>query len=342
MKCRILFSSLIVTVLSLLVAAGCTLPAGAPAAPPAEATPVPKIRIAAVLPSGIDDLSWNQSMYEGLMKVQKELGEDRVEVAISEGLYKIVDAGPAIRDYASKGYDIVIAHGSQYQTVIEDIASDFPDTTFAYGTGFATQSNVFAYDPQAQQGAYLMGLLAAGMTKSKIVGIVGAVQGGDAIKFSEGFKQGVAAGDPDVKVLEAYTGSFVDFAKAREIALADIDNGADVLTGTAQQSVGAIKAVAEKPGVYWLSNDMDQSSLAPNTVLAAQVYHWEDVIKTIIERRQAGVLGGEHITLDFASGRLSLEYNPKLADKIPAELKAKVAQALEDIKSGKIVIELPK
>jgi basic membrane protein A len=125
-----------------------------------------KLRIGLILPSTVDDMAWSQSMVEGLKALQKKMGESNVEIAISEKLGKAVDAGAAARQYASQGFDIVIAHGSQFQSVLPEIAKDFPKTTFAYGTGFQTAPNIFAYDPQAQDGGYLLGMLAAKMTKS--------------------------------------------------------------------------------------------------------------------------------------------------------------------------------
>lgn len=309
---------------------------GQPAAPAAPE----KIRIALVLPSTIDDLAWSQSMYEGVKKVQSELGEDRVEVAVSERLGNPADAGAAIRDYASQGFDIVIAHGAQYQATLKEMAPEFPDVSFAYGTAFETGPNIFAYDPQAQEGAYALGILAAMMTKTGKLGIVGPVEAGDAIKYNRGFIQGAKSVNPDIEVLVSYTGSFGDIVGAGELAKAEMDNGADILTGTAQQAVGAIRAVAEREGVYWISNDMDQSSLAPNHILAFQGYNWENVIKRMIEARQQGIKGGEHLVLSFANGNLILKYNPVLADQIPDEVKAAVEQALADIKAGKITIDV--
>ncbi|GFN21698.1 ABC transporter substrate-binding protein [Thermanaeromonas sp. C210] len=281
-------------------------------------------------------------MYEALKAVQQRMGEDKVEIAVSERLGDAVNAGAAIRQYASQGFDIVIAHGAQYQSVLREIAADFPKTTFAYGTGFQTAPNIFAYDPQAQEGGYLLGILAGHMTKSGIVGVVGPVESGDAIKYNYGFQQGVLAANPKAQVRIAYTGSFNDIVGAGELAKVHMDAGADILTGSSQQSVGAIKAVAERSGRYWLSTDMDQSSLAPDTVLAAQVYNWEKVVTKIIELRKQGVLGGEHLMLSFADGTLELKYNSKLADKIPQEAKDAVEKAKQEIINGSLKIELPK
>jgi len=331
--------ALLLAVLTLSALSGC---AAKPATPAPEAAKTEKIRIALVLPATVDDLAWGQSMVEGLKAVQNTMGKDKVEIATSEKLGNAVDAGSAIRQYATQGYDIIIAHGSQYQSVLTEITKDFPKTTFAYGTGFATQPNVFAYDPQAQEGGYLLGMLAALTTKTGIVGIVGPVESGDAVKYNYGVQQGVLKGKAEVKTRTAYTGSFNDIVGAGNLAKTQMGAGADILTGSSQQAVGALRAVAETPGKYWLSTDMDQSSIAPDHVLAAQVYNWEKIVTKIIELRKKGTLGGQVLTLGFADGTIDLKYNPKLADKIPAEAKAAVEQAKKDIISGKLKVELPK
>lgn len=300
-----------------------------------------KIRIGLVLPSTVDDMAWSQSMVEGLKAIQKKMGEGKVEIAISEKLGRAVDAGAATRQYASQGFDIVIAHGSQYQSVLPEIAKDFPKTTFAYGTGFQTAANIFAYDPQAQDGGYLLGILAAKMTKSGVIGIVGPVEAGDAVKYNYGVQQGVAKTNPQVKVRIAYTGSFNDIVGAGELAKTQMTAGADILTGSAQQAVGAVRAVAEKPGKYWLSTDLDQSSIGPDTVLAAQVYNWEKVLDKIIDLRSKGTLGGQVLVLSFADGTLEFRYNSKLANKIPKDVMDAIEKAKKEIIGGSLKVTLP-
>jgi basic membrane protein A len=302
---------------------------------------VEKVKIALILPSGKDDMAWSQGMYEGVMAAQKELGVDNVEVSLTENMPDPVNAGAALRDYANKGYNIIIAHGSQYQNSVMDVAKEFPKISFAYGTAFQTASNVFAYNEEAQDGAYAFGVLAAKLTKSKIVGIVGPVKTGDAIKYNYGFQQGVESVDPTIKIMESYTGSFGDIIKAKEMATAEIDAGADILTGTAQQTPGAIQAVSEKTGVYWFSSDVDQSSLAPDHIIASQVYRWKDVVLYMIDSFKNGKLGGEVIPLDLTNGRIQIIFNPKLKTLITPELEKLFNETIEKIKSGSIKVKLP-
>jgi basic membrane protein A len=300
-----------------------------------------KIRVALVIPSTIDDMAWSQSMYKGLKAVQADLGEDNMEVAVSERLWNAVDAGAAIREYALQGYNLIIAHGAQYQSLLNEIAPEFPEISFAYGTGFATESdNVFAYDPHAQEGAYLLGMLAGLKTKSNIIGIVGPVEAGDAIKYNKGIVQGVKAVNPEAEVRIAYTGSFGDLVAAAEIARTHIKAGADILTGSAQQSVGAINVTKEFDGLFWLSTDMDQSSLSPETVLAAQVYDFKKVVQSMLDNRAQGVLGGKHLELTFANGSLSLVFNEQLASEITDDIQAKIDEATQQLIEGKLEISL--
>ena len=298
------------------------------------------VSIAMIFPSTIDDMAWSQAMYSGVMSLQEELGEEKIsEISYSENLYDAVQVGSAMREYAPN-YDIVIAHGAQYQNIVDDVARDFPDTTFAYGTSYnAMHDNVYAYDPHAEEGAYLAGIIAAHVTETEIVGIIGPVKAGDAIKYNSGFEQGVQSVDPEIEIKVGYTGSFGDTVAAREMAETQIAEGADVLTGSAQQTVGAIRAAAEA-GVYWMSTDVDQSSLAPEAVIASQVLNFKEVVRYIINAREDNVYGGEHLPLSFANGFLTYEINENLESLIDDELQALIDETMEKLKNGEIEIEI--
>ena len=295
------------------------------------------IKVGFVVPSTRDDLAWSQAMYEGILAVQEEMGSDKLELSISERLGNPVDAAAAIRQYASQGYDLIIAHGAQYQSLLNDIAPDFPKTTFAYGTGYAAKfPNIFAYDPHAQEGAYIGGVVAGMMTQSGVIGLVGPVEAGDAIKYNKGFEAGVKAVNPNAVVRTAYTGSFNDLVGAGEIARTAIKAGADFLSGSSQQSVGALKAAAEQKGVYWISTDLNMKNVAPESVLLAQVYLFKNVVREMLDSRAKGELGGRAIPLSIANGNIDIQINHEL----PPEVAQKVEAVKSDIASGKLKIEL--
>src|ERR671926_650620 len=227
------------------------------------AAPKSKVRIALIVESTVDDKGWCQAMHDAIGSVQKKYGPALVEYGYSEKM-KPVDAGSAARQYASKGYDIVIAHGAQYKNLVLEMAEEFPRTTFVFGTSAEVgPKNVFTYMPQSEETGYLNGLIAGMTTRSNVVGLVGPVDGGDAARYNRGFVLGVKAVNARAQVKVAHTGSFGDFVKAGELAQTQVKAGADVLTGSAQQALGALRAVAtykDQP-VWWFGQDTAQLAI---------------------------------------------------------------------------------
>ena len=325
--------------------------ADAPAAAEEEATAQPAeegesmdgaiapIRIAIVMPSATTDLAWSQSLFDALKTIQAEHGgEATVEIAFSEGMFNVTDAAAALRDYAADGYNLVIAHGTQYGSSLFEIAPDFPETSFAYGTAVETGmgdgiENVFAYEARAEQGGYVNGVLAASLSESGVIGVVGPVEAGDAKLYIDGFVAGATAANPDVVVNISYTGSFGDTALAAEAANVHIDAGADVLTGSAQQVVGAV-GVAAEAGVPWLGTQSDQSPLAPEIVVASQLYDWVPTLMDMIQKHQAGEMGGVSYKLTLENGGLIMQY----ADGVDADAVAAAEEAKSAIADGDIVV----
>jgi len=203
------------------------------------------LRIAVVMPSATTDMAFSQSMWSALQAVQKEMGgASAIELKYSENTWNVPDAAAAVRDYASQGFDVVIAHGSQYGSSVPEIAKDFPEVTFAWGTDVNTFGlpNVYAYTAAAEQGGFVNGVLAAKLTKSKKIGVTGPVEVGDAKTYIDGFVQGVMSVNKAINVSKTWTGSFSDVALMTAAAKTHIASGADVLTGSSQSVVGSIGA----------------------------------------------------------------------------------------------------
>ena len=275
------------------------------------------LRAAVVTPSAENDLAFSQSIVDALHRM--EAAGLLSEVAVSPGLFIVEDAGLALRDYAQEGYDLVIAHGSQYGGLLEAIAPDFPDTAFAWGTSVETfgQSNISAYTTSSDEGAYVMGLMAAELAGGSPVGIVGPIEVGDAKLYVDGFQAGVEAGGGTAN--SVYTDSFADVQLAAEAAQSFIDNGHAVLTGTAQMTVGAI-GVARENGIPWFGTQSNQTTVGPEIVVANQVYRWDVVLDDLVRDIQAGTYGGNSYEINFANGGLVIEYND--AYDLPADVRA--------------------
>jgi basic membrane protein A len=290
------------------------------------------LKIAIVAPSASNDLAFTQSIVDGINAIKQERD---LEVAITDGTFVVEDAAAAIRDYAQKGYDLVLAHGSQYGGSLKEIAKDFPETAFAWGTSADTFGlpNVSSYEAASDEGGYVMGKMAAALSKKGGVGVVGPIEVGDAKLYVDGFVAGAKAQNPKIRANVNYIGSFSDVALAAEAGRALMTAGADVLTGTAQMVVGAIGAARSKR-VPWFGTQANQTELAPEIVVASQVYKWEVVLRQILADMDKGVLGGKQYAITLANKGLVIEFNEKY--KLPKEIKAIGMQAIDDIVTGKV------
>jgi basic membrane protein A and related proteins len=321
-------SKLIVAALVAVLA--CLVAVGAAAAP---------VKIAVIMPSATTDAAFSQSMWGALLAVQKEMGgASAIELKYTENMWNVPDAAAAIRDYASSGFDIVIAHGSQYGSSIQEIAPDFPEVVFAWGTDVNTYglANVYAYTAAAEQGGYVNGVLAAKLTKSKKIGVTGPIEVGDAKTYIDGFIQGVQSVNKSIVISKTWTGSFSDVALMGAAAKTHIASGADALTGSSQSVVGSIGAAKDKGGVLWFGTQSDQATLAPALVVASQVYDWTGMLKDILAKRKAGTLGGTSYTLTLENGGLKVAYNSGY--KLSASVKAAGDAAIKGISKGTIKV----
>lgn len=292
------------------------------------------LKVAIVAPSASDDLAFTQSIIDGIAVLKKS---QSIELAITDGTFIVEDAAAAIRDYAKQGYDLVIAHGSQYGGSLKEIAPDFPNTAFAWGTSANTfgLSNVSSYEAASNEGGYVMGVMAAVMSRSGVIGVVGPIEVGDAKLYVDGFVAGAKAQKPGIRANVNYIGSFSDVALAAEAARAYLSAGVDILTGTAQMVVGAIGAARAKKAA-WFGTQANQTELAPEIVVASQVYKWEVILSKIISDMKNGIKGGKMYEINLTNGGLVIEFNDTY--HISAKAKKAGLDAIAGIKNGSIKI----
>jgi basic membrane lipoprotein Med (substrate-binding protein (PBP1-ABC) superfamily) len=332
------FSLILPAVLVALVAASCggsSTPAAASSAPSPSAPAATTFKVALVAPSAVNDLAFTQSMVEALNSLKTKYN---LEIAVSDGQFVVATAANVIRDYASRGYNLVIAHGSQYGSTIQQLAPQFPNVSFAWGTAGSTFNlpNVFAYQANSNEGGYVQGAMAALLSKSKVLGVIGPIAVGDAKLYVDGFCAGAKSVGASISCIPVYTGSFSDVSLMAAAAKTFVANKADVLTGSAQAVVGAI-GVARTNNLPWFGTQWTQVSLAPQNVVSSQIYTWAPTLEQIIAGIKAGKLGGAVYTLTLGNGGLQIQFNPDF--KLAADVKAKVDTLIKGISDG--TIKLP-
>ncbi|MCO1600815.1 BMP family protein [Desulfosporosinus nitroreducens] len=313
---------------------------------PAEATgdknAVKPLKVALILPGKVDDVSWNQAMHEGMKELEKDYA-GKIEVTYSENVYEVSNIEPALREFASQGYDLVIGHGFQFQEPIIKVAGEFPKVKFALGTGFKTLANTAIYDVQLEDGGYLMGTLAGLLTKTNKIGVVGGADVSEIYRGHEAYKYAAKKVNPSIQIQELYTGDWRDAAKAKEGAISMFDSGADLIWHSGDGiGLGVVDAGKEKNKLV-LGNVADQNVLAPNNVLSGIVYNWNPVLKQIVddilnnnfENRE-----DKHYWLTVANGGVTVASFHGLDSQVSAEVKEKLEQVKKDFADKKI--EMPK
>lgn len=292
-------------------------------------------KVALIIENTIDDRGWCQAMHEGIQGAIEQL-PGKIHYEYSERM-TTVDSESIARQYIADGFDLIIAHGSQYRNMVSDLASEFPDVSFAFGTSSdIIADNVFTYMPESEETGYLSGLIAGMLTKANNVGLVGPVDSGDAARYNRGFILGVQAVNPDAKVNVAYTGSFSDYVRSGELATTQILAGADVLTGSSQQAIGALRACAEYPDVLWLGQDLAQLDTPEGQAkcVAASAYNYTAVVVGLIESLDEGVKGGVCIPMNFNNDGFVFDYNPALESVVTDEIRATVDEAIASFRAA--------
>jgi len=225
------------------------------------------------------------------------------------------------------------------EEAVRRVAALYPGIAFVFGSGLGpSEPNVAVFDNWIHEPAYLTGMLAGGMSKSGIVGIVGAMPVPEVNRLANAFILGAKEVNPEVKVLVSFINSWYDPAAAKEAALAQVDSGADVLYA---ERFGVIEAAVEN-GLYSFGNMSDQYELGPASVISGPVWSMTPTVEYVINQIKAGSFTAMDLK-DFsmvAKGGASLAPFHDNESKIPAELLATVKEREKQIKDGLFRVDI--
>ena len=296
------------------------------------------VKVALIVSSTIDDKGWCQAMHDGIIQAMQEMPAGAVADYKAVENTQPADTMSAIRTYVNQGFNIIIAHGSQYRAQVEEAAAEFPDVMFAFGTTTdIIADNVFSYMPQSEETGFLSGIIAGMTTQKNRVGLVGPIDGGDSARYNRGFVLGVQSVKPDCKIDVTHIGDFNDMVKSGEFAENLIVGGCDVLTGSSQQALGALRTVAKYSNdeIWWVGQDLAQIGLDEGyKCIAASSYNYKAVLAGLVENYNKGVLGGDIIAMNFSNGGFEWGWNTeKCGHKITPEIQQAVEAKMAEFKS---------
>ena len=301
----------------------------------------PTLQVALLTSGPVSDAGWYAGAYEGLLLIEESLGA-RIS---HQQTRSPAEFDEAFFSSGSSGYDLVFAHGFEYQDAALRAGTEFPDMTIVVSSGGRISDNVRSLIFRLEEGSYLAGMMAGGLTRSKVVGMVGGVAIPPAQGTFRAFEAGALGVDPDIQVLEAFIGSWDDVAAAREAATAQLNRGADVLVhNTDAASFGVFQAVreahADEDPVWAIGMNRDQNDVAPDVIAGSAAIDIPRAFLDVASRFADGTLPAGALDLSLDEGVVDFIVNPAALDRIPGELLARIGEARTAIREG--ALEVPR
>jgi basic membrane protein A and related proteins len=325
---------LVPTFMCLILAAHSFAAGNSDAAGASGAKTAASLKIVLILPGPINDQSWNATNYAGLVQCNKELGT-KMEYVES---VQASDYESTFRNYAERGYDLIMAAGTQFDEAANKVAKSYPKTTFCVVNGMVSSGpNVAPIFPKEYEASFIAGLIAGSVGAKGQFATIGGFPNKamealldvyEATSVRVAKERGVAG----AKAVRAYANSWDDVALGKQMASTMIDNGADVLFVYANQvGLGSIQAAKEK-GAKFIGFSGDQNAVAPGTVLASVVFDFSTFYTWAVKKFIEGGLDGKVHEGGIAEGI----FVPVYTDAIDGKTRDKVAAAMKDVVAGKI------
>src|SRR3569833_810127 len=310
-----------------------TTPAPTASTPATSSAPADSGFKVALLTTGpVTDGGWNQSAYNGLLKIQKDLG---ATIDKQENLKEaqIVDA---FREFANRGYNLVIGHGDEFGPAAAKVAAQFPNVDFVTSGGEKNGPNLSNLHFATEEGNYHQGMEAAYISKSGKGGFVGGQELPPVQQAALAFQKGALAVNPKFSYAITYINSWDAPDKAKTQTLTLLSNGADVISHNCDAAAaGMFQAAGTKAGVYTFGVNANENEKAPNVFSSAVLDIPKAFADIAAEVKNKSFKGGP-VSIGMKTGDVTLVDNPKFASVLTAEQKAKIDDARNDIIAGKI------
>ncbi|MGL4508587.1 BMP family lipoprotein [Cetobacterium sp.] len=287
---------------------------------------------------GLGDKSFNDSAYAGLLKAQKDFD---IEVKYVEPNSWMEDAY-FLEEYSQNGFDLIIATSYTAQDAMEDISTKFPNTKYAIVDTRAKEgANIASLVFDESEGSFLVGALAAKMSKTGKVGFIGALDIPLINRFKSGYEQGAKYVNPDIEVITTYVGGdapFSDPLKGKEHAYSLANQGIDVIYhASGNTGIGILEGVKEK-GIYGIGVDCDQDDIVKGQILTSMLKNVNNAIYKVIEDTVNGEFKGQVYNFGLKENGIGTTDFKYTKEVIGSENIKFVEKLKEDIISGKIKV----
>ncbi|OHV79055.1 BMP family protein [Rhizobium sp. LCM 4573] len=284
------------------------------------------------------DKSFNEAAYAGAEKFKAETGTDYRDFEPTSD----TQGEQAIRNFASRGFNPVVAVSFAWTSAMEKVAAEFPDTKFVIVDSVVDLPNVRSVVYKEEEGSYLVGLLAGMASKSGKFGFVGGMDIPLIRKFACGYVQGVKAAKADAQIFQNMVGTtgaaWNDPVRAGELTKNQIDQGADVIYAAAGASGLGVLQTAADNGKFSIGVDSNQNHLHPGKVLTSMVKRVDLAVYNAYKDTQGDKFTPGIQALGIKEDGVSAAIDDNNKSLITAEMQAAVEKAKADIIAGTVKV----
>jgi basic membrane lipoprotein Med (substrate-binding protein (PBP1-ABC) superfamily) len=304
----------------------------------AQSANAAKFKIAVLLPGTINDGGWSTTGYEAAKGAAASIG---AEFSYTE-IKSPQDVIDSLTDYGQRGFNLVFCHDYGMQDAAKKVAPDYPNTQFVTSGGTTMSKNITPIYLKSEQAAYLLGVVAAKVSKTKKLGVIGSENTPSIRKTLVGFAQGAKDTDPAITVTITYLGTSTDAGKGREAAIALINNKADIIFASANAAAqGVFQAVDENKarGVRGFGSYARITKQYPEAFIADMISDYRPVFVDIATKMVAGKFEpGKSFYADIFNDGVKVYWNEKMA--IPKDVTKAYDATIEKFKANSIKIDI--
>lgn len=303
----------------------------------AEPPATKAIKVGLVLDrGGRDDKSFNAAAFRGATEAQTKLKIQLKTVEASQDS----EFEPSLRTFAQRGYDLVIAIGFAALDSVKKVSGEFPKVQFLIVDAKVDAPNVRSISFKEQEGSYLVGVIAALTTKSKVVGFIGGMDVPLIRRFEMGYRAGVTATDPKITVLTNFVGStstaWRDPSKGKELAISQYQKNADIIfTASGASALGVFDA-AEESKKFVIGCDSNQDWVKPGHVLTSMIKKVDTAVFSTIEATAQGTFKPGVVEWGLAEGGVDYSVDKDNRALLTPAVEKKANDVKKKIEGGKI------
>jgi basic membrane lipoprotein Med (substrate-binding protein (PBP1-ABC) superfamily) len=293
-------------------------------------------KVALLTPGPVSDQSWNGGAYQGLLRIRDSLGAHVSNIETKTP----AEFDENFRQYGAQGYNLVFGHGYEFQDAAKRVAPHFPHTIFVTTSGTTAGPNLAGMTFAFSDASYLAGMLAASVTKTNKLGVIGGTQLPPVVESFRAFEMGAHAMNPAITVVASYIGNWDDVSAGKEQALAQLSRGVDVIFQNADAAgLGVFQAARDKKNVYVIGSNGNQNALAPSVTLGSVVIDLPLAFLTIAKQVKAGTFVPGVIPLGEKSHVVMLVLNPTMTATIPPAARARIDSLQSKMLAGEYSVQ---